>query len=168
VLDLCGSVLFEERVGLDVPALGVERTLDEVAALVRAMIPRIFVYAGLDTLLYLQRGGRLGRLRAFLGTLLKVKPILEVRGGEVHPIEQVRSQRRLPQRLMELAAAHRPLEELAVLYTSDATLGHALLDECAVAGLLPRERIVLAQMGPVVGTHVGPGAVGIAGVGAPR
>lgn len=144
------------------------KSLPEIEALVRSLIPRIFIYAGLDTLKYLERGGRIGRMRAFLGTLLNVKPILEVRSGEVHPIEQVRTSKRLPLRMMELARQHQPIEQLAVLYTSDPTLALDLVERCVAAALLPRDKILLAQMGPVIGTHVGPGAIGIAGIGVAR
>jgi DegV family protein with EDD domain len=140
----------------------------EVVELARALSRRGFLYAGLDTLKYLERGGRIGKMRAFLGTLLSVKPILEVRDGEVQPVEQVRTSKRLPQRLMELASRHQPVERLAVLYTDSAAPAEQLARLCAEAGLLPADKIIRAQMGPVIGTHVGPGAIGIAGISAQR
>jgi DegV family protein with EDD domain len=143
-------------------------SLAEVEALARELAGRGFLYAGLDTLKYLERGGRIGKMRAFLGTLLSVKPILEVRGGEVLPVEQVRTAKRLPQRLMELASRHAPIERLAVLYTDPPGPAEQLARLCAEAGLLPAEKILLAQMGPVIGTHAGPAAVGIAGISAAR
>lgn len=137
---------------------------EAVAALVRSTTPRTFVYAGLDTLKYLERGGRIGRLRAFMGTLLSVKPILVVREGVAMPVEQVRTAKRLPQRLMELARSHGPLDELAVLYTSNPAPAEALAALCVASGLMPDARIIRAQMGPVIGTHIGTDAVGIAGI----
>jgi DegV family protein with EDD domain len=119
---------------------------------------------GLDTLRYLEKGGRIGRMRALLGTMLSVKPIIEVRDAQVHPVEQVRTWRRVPPRMMELAQARGPFAELCVLYTTGRESAEQLADLCASAGLLERDRIRVAQASVVLGIHVGPGALGLAGM----
>lgn len=132
----------------------------EIVALVERLRPRVRTFAVFETLEYLQRGGRIGRARAFLGSLLGVKPLLEVRDGEVLPRERVRTWKRAVERLVELVLALGPITHLAFL--------HAAAPE-AVAGL--RERLaphlagvetVTCAIGPVLGAHIGPGAVGIA------
>lgn len=147
-----------------VQAIRAGKKLNEIVDLVHDIARRSFLYIGLDTLKYLERGGRIGRVRAFLGTLLNVKPLIEVRDGEVHPVEQVRTSKRLQERMLELTRAQMPLEELAVLYTADLALAQTMAHRLAEAGLLPRERIRVIQMGGVIGTHIGPGGVGITGV----
>ncbi len=134
--------------------------LASVVETVRAAMPRIRVYAVLDTLEYLQKGGRIGAVAATLGTLLNVKPLIEVRDGAVLPVEKVRTRRKAVRRLVELVAALGPLEELCVLHT-DAPDRAAQLAE-ALAVVFPRERMVLAEAGTIIGTHVGPGGVGVA------
>lgn len=138
--------------------------LDDLVPLVESIRDRAFLYVGPDTLQYLEKGGRIGRARAFLGTLLNVKPLVEVRDGEVQPLEQVRTSKRMMTRLVELVQAQAPLEELALLYTSERTKADTLLEQLVAQRLFPRERMHVVQMGGVIGTHAGPGAVGVVGI----
>lgn len=140
------------------------KSLAEIVPLVHEVASRTFLLIGLETLKYLERGGRIGRVRAFLGTLLNVKPLIEVRDGEVQPVEQVRTSKRMLERLLEMTRALAPLEELAVLYTADRPLAEKTADRLAADGLFPREGIRLIQMSGVIGTHIGPGGVGITGL----
>ncbi len=138
--------------------------LDAIVAMLEALRPRMVLYVALDTLRYLEKGGRIGRVRALLGTMLNVKPILELRDGEVHPVEQVRTWRRVPDRLVELMQARGAFDEVSALYTTDRESAERLADRAAAAGLAARERMRVVQTGAVIGTHVGPGAVAIAGM----
>ena len=138
--------------------------LDAIVAMLEALRPRMVLYVALDTLRYLEKGGRIGRVRALLGTMLNVKPILELRDGEVHPVEQVRTWRRVPDRLIELMQARGAFDEVSALYTTDRESAERLADRAAAAGLAARERMRVVQTGAVIGTHVGPGAVAIAGM----
>lgn len=140
------------------------QSLEQVVALVEAMRPRAVLYVALDTLHYLEKGGRIGRMRALLGTMLSVKPILEVLDGEVNPVEQVRTWRRVPPRMVELMQSRGAFEELSVLYTTGRENGEQLADLCASQGLMARERIRVVQAGAALGTHVGPGALGLTGL----
>jgi DegV family protein with EDD domain len=140
------------------------RTLDELVALVETLRPRMRILVALDTLRYLEKGGRIGRVRALLGTMLNVKPILEVRDAEVQPVEQVRTWKRVPPRLVELMQARGAFDELSVQYTTGRESAEQLADLCAAADLMPRERIRVAQAGAVLGTHVGPGALALTGM----
>lgn len=138
--------------------------IDDLVALVEQRKRKAVLYVGLDTLRYLEKGGRIGRMQAFLGTILSVKPILEVRDGVVLPTEQVRTSRRVPGRLAELAKERGSYSDLSVLYTTTREAAEAMATLCAEAGLLPRAQIQIIQAGPALGTHVGPGALGIAGL----
>jgi DegV family protein with EDD domain len=120
---------------------------------------RLRIYALLDTLEFLQRGGRIGRARAFLGGLLNVKPILSVRDGEVAPVERVRTMNAALRRLVDLVVALGPLERVGVI-DGDAATYAAEVDQ-QLRAHFPELTIDRGELGPVVGTHGGPGLVGV-------
>jgi DegV family protein with EDD domain len=114
-----------------------------------------------DTLDYLRRGGRIGGASALLGSILQVKPILTVEGGQVEALEKVRTRRRAHARLVEIVVAdvaRAGLEELWVHHIDDEVEGGQVA--AMLAAELGRE-VPLVSIGPVVGLHVGPGTVGI-------
>lgn len=147
-----------------VKALREGQSIDQIRELVRSLSDRTYLYVGLDTLHYLQQGGRIGRTRAFLGSLLSVKPIIFVKDGEPQPLEQVRTTKRIIPRLVELAVAEGPVDHLAVLYTTDRDQAQQLANCLIEAGLSSADKLVIAQMGGVIGTHIGPGGLGVNGI----
>jgi DegV family protein with EDD domain len=132
---------------------------DAVAALAERLVPRTRILALLDTLEWLQRGGRIGPASAFLGTMLAIKPILHLKDGRVAPLERVRSKAKGLQRLVEITRAFGPLDALAVAHGDSPEEAAALVD--ALDSVYPREQILLSHVGPALGSHVGPRAVGI-------
>lgn len=138
-------------------------TMNELTALVERLKQKAMLIFGVDTLRYLEKGGRIGRVRAFLGTVLSVKPIIEVRGGDVLPVEQVRTSRRVPGRLIEIVKDRGRFATLSVLYTTGRAEAEALADVVAQT-LASRNQITITQAGPALGTHAGPGALGISGL----
>ena len=145
-------------------AIRAGKSLDEAARLIEEMSPRAVLYIALETLRYLEKGGRIGRMRALLGAMLSVKPIMQVRNSEVQPVEQVRTWKRVPPRMVELGQSRGAFANMAMLYTTTRDTAEHLADLCAAAGMLPREQIYVVQAGGVLGTHVGPGAIGLAGI----
>ncbi len=137
-------------------------SLEEIKKLVEDAIPRVHLIAMLDTLKYAQRGGRLGKGAALFGTLLNVKPLLSAVMGEILPVENVRTQKRALERLVEIVLASGPIQELSVIHAEAAD--HARKLKKMLATTFPEEQIVMSETGPVLGTHTGPGAVGIAWV----
>ena len=135
---------------------------DEIRKLVEDTIPRVHVLAMLDTLEYAQRGGRLGKGAALVGTLLHVKPLLSAVNGEILPVENVRTQKRAIERLIEIVLASGPIQELSVIHADAPILASKV--QKLLAATFPEEQIVMGETGPVLGTHVGPGGVGIAWV----
>ena len=133
-------------------------TLGEVVALAESMPARTFLYAALDTLEYLHRGGRIGRATALVGSLLSIKPIVQVRDGEVTPVERVRTWRKAMDRLETIAAEHAPAEFLGVMHVGNLADGQRLAER--IAPVLPSSDVLLGQLGPVVATYGGPGLVG--------
>jgi DegV family protein with EDD domain len=134
------------------------KTLAELKAHAESLCQRTRVFAVLDTLTYLQRGGRIGRAQALMGTLLNVKPLVGVRDGQVVPIENVRTRSQAYARLGQLVEQLGALEAVAIVQ-SDPDAGTQLAAVIHQSWLGPIEVFTL---GPVVGTHAGPGAAGVA------
>jgi DegV family protein with EDD domain len=120
---------------------------------------RLRILALLETLTFLQRGGRIGRAAALAGTLLSVKPILSVRDGEVAPVERVRTMNGALRRLVELVVAHGPIERLGVMHADSPA--NAAEVENNLHAHFPEVTIDRGELGPVVGTHGGPGVIGV-------
>ena len=131
-----------------------------LAQQVRESLPRYHAFFMLDTLDYLQKGGRIGKAQAFVGSMLSVKPILRILDGEVHPLERPRNRQRATRRLVEMAREMAPVRQLGVIYSTDPDPAQAVLEE--LSGLAPAESVVQARFGPVLGTYLGPNAVGVA------
>ena len=135
------------------------------AAARRAALTRTLIYV--DTLEHLRRGGRIGAAATLLGSALMVKPLLGITDGRITPLEKVRTSSRALARLEELAvaeAADRPVD-LGVQHLAAAARAEALADR--LRDRIPRAHDVhVAEVGPVVGAHVGPGMIGV--VVAPR
>lgn len=114
-----------------------------------------------DTLEYLQRGGRIGKAAAMVGSMLNLKPLLRVDEGQIVPFERTRTRGRARQGLIEFVRGLPRTERLAVVYSTTPEEAEHLAAELSATTLLHRERVVVAQFGPVIGTHVGPGAMGV-------
>ena len=136
------------------------KTLDEIKSLVLEALQRVHIVAMLDTLEYAQRGGRLGKGAALVGTLLNVKPLLSAERGEIVPVENVRSQRRAMERLVEIVLNSGPVQEIAVVHANAIEYAERLRE--MLARVYPSKLILLSETGPVLGAHAGPGAIGIA------
>ena len=128
--------------------------------IVHHSIPRIHLLAFFQTLEYLERGGRLGKGKALLGTLLHVKPIIIVRDGEVQPFGKARTRMGALQRLYNFAESLLHIRELSIMYTTifeEVKILASLLNP-----IFPQARILTAQVGSTLGTHTGPGTLAIA------
>jgi DegV family protein with EDD domain len=136
--------------------------LAEVAAAAHRAVGRVQVIAALDTLEYLRRGGRIGRARSLLGSILSIKPLLQVDQGELAPFERVRTRVRAVERVIELATADRTIKRLFVAAGGDDALPAAIIER--VRPSLPHTEIIPASIGPAVGVHSGPGVFGFAAV----
>ena len=121
---------------------------------------RMRILVVVETLEFLQRGGRIGRAAALAGTLLSVKPILSIRDGEVAPVERVRTMNGALRRLVELVVALGPLERVGVV-DGDAAAKRPKLEAQLQAALSRPDHRSRARSVPVLGTHGGPGVVGV-------
>jgi DegV family protein with EDD domain len=135
-------------------------TLEQIVALVEGMKPRSRVLAVFDTLEFLYRGGRVAWVQATLGTLLRIKPIVEVRQGEVLLLERARTLERALGRLIDRIQALGPLERAIVLHANAPDLAQRIADQLQT--MVPDWNPLVGQAGVTIASHTGPGAVGIA------
>ncbi|MBI2856470.1 MAG: DegV family protein [Chloroflexi bacterium] len=134
--------------------------LDEVMRETRETMTLVRFFGLLDTLEYLEKGGRIGKAQAFVGSLLHIKPLLVIKDGEAHPLERARTRGKGIDRIYQLVEEHMPLEDLAVVYTTTPAEAQELAQR--LKPFLPDKEIVLSQIGPVVGTYLGPRVLGVA------
>ena len=134
--------------------------LHQVVSAAEDAISRCETYVLLDTLEYLQKGGRIGKARAMLATLLSVKPMIILRDGIVDELGKERSHRKGMARMRRVTEDFAPLDELSVNYTTTPDEARAFAEQ--LQHLLPEDKEPLvAQIGPAVGTYTGPSAIGI-------
>lgn len=134
-------------------------TLEEAVRRVEERVPRQRILALLDTLKYLEMGGRIGRAQAMLGSMLDVKPILALADGRVAPVDRVRTRNRAIPRLLERLRQDLPVERLAVMHAQAPEDAERIRTQLAAE--LPDVQVDVGEIGAVLGTHVGPGAVGL-------
>jgi DegV family protein with EDD domain len=132
-------------------------SLDEVRDVARHTIRRVDIRAAFDTLEYLQRGGRIGKAQAFLGSLLKFNPIIGLKDGEVYPCARERSRAKAIDYLYNFVASFDNVEGLAVEYATDLDEANRLTQR--LYSKYPQVPIYLSRASPVIGTHTGPGLI---------
>ena len=139
------------------------KTFDEVAQAARVAIPNVGVVFTVETLEFLRRGGRIGGAQAFLGSLLDMKPILDLRDGRVEPIERVRTKKKAVERVLDIivqrASGKQPVR-LATLHAAAPQEAAALLENAKQR--LNAVEAILCDVSPTVAVHAGPGTVGLA------
>jgi len=166
VRDECPIVVIDSRtvsMGLGALCLTAARRaadgarLEEIVEDVLSRRDRTRLFGALDTLEYLKKGGRIGNARALLGSVLSIKPIVEVREGAVEEAGKVRTRSKALALLADRARAEK-IDSLAVLH-GQADDVDDLLDR--LSEFFPRDEIVTGLVGPVIGTHAGPGVIGV-------
>jgi len=161
---LSTSVGLHLMVDAAVQAAAAEATRQEIVDQIEEIKEKMQIFFVVDTLEYLAKGGRIGNGKAFLGTLLKVKPILVLQEGAIEPLEQVRSKRKATARMLELVEEHvgnnGGVSRLAV--TNALVPDEAELLSQELIGRLGCTPPLMGDLGPVIGTHTGPGCLGIA------
>ena len=133
--------------------------LEEVKAAAESVPGRLEVLFMVDTLEYVRRGGRIGRARAYLGTILRIKPILAVREGELYPVERVRTRAQGVERIIQAAVRHQNVKLAGVGHSTTPDEAELIRERLAMA--FPHAQVFVARIGPVLGVHGGPGIVGI-------
>ena len=131
---------------------------DAVVALVQSMIGRTEIYGALDTLENLKKGGRIGSAKALLGSMLSVKPIIRIKDGAVEEAGKQRTRRRALEWMRDQLLNEPVVEKLSILH-GEAEDIELFLE--MIASRFPRESIRIGTIGAVIGTHGGPGVIGM-------
>ena len=132
-------------------------SFDEVIDLIRKTIPRVDMRAAFDTLEFLKRGGRIGRVQALLGSRLNVNPIITLKDGVVEPAGRTRSRAKAIDYLYDFVLSYSHIEEMVVENAACPDEAEALVKRLSVK--FPGERICRSKTTPVIGTHTGPGPI---------
>ena len=138
-------------------------SLDELLEIVRQTLPRVEIRAAFDTLEYLKRGGRIGKAQAFMGSILKINPVITIKDGVVEPVNRMHSRAKAIDALFNFADGYSHIEGLAVEEAACPEDGDRLVER--LSAIFPRERILRSRTTPVIGTHTGPGLLMIAVLG---
>ncbi len=136
--------------------------MDAVVARARHLVPKVHLFAFLDTLQFLRRGGRLGGTAWLLGSALQIKPAIRLVEGRIEPFGRPRTRHKATERILEAAvlqAAGRPVHA-AVMHADAPNEARELRDR--LANRLHCEELYLTEFTPVMGAHTGPGLLGIA------
>jgi len=138
-------------------------SLIECKRLVENALDKVGVIFVVDTLEFLHRGGRIGAAKRFMGTLLNVKPVLAIDNGLVVPLDSVRTQKKALEKIVELIDEKTQGQKnirLATLHANNPETAQFVLD--LALEKIPTVEQVFSEVSPVLGTHAGPGAVGLA------
>ena len=113
-----------------------------------------------DTLKYLAKGGRIGKAKSLLGSVLSVRPLLTIKDGEFVPVGQVRSRSKGIERLFDFAKNTAGIEDLVVIYSTTPDEAKSLAER--ISSILPLKQARIARLGTALGVHGGPGVLAIA------
>lgn len=134
-------------------------TLDEVVKLTRGMIPRIYLGFFVETLDYLERGGRIGKAQALLGAMLNIKPLLILEEGDIVALEKVRNRSKAIEKLVEFITEFTRIERMVILHSTTPDDVSLLIEQINL--VVPGLDIKVDYYGPVAATHLGPNALGV-------
>jgi DegV family protein with EDD domain len=136
---------------------------ETVLARARQAREELKMWFAIDTLEYLRRGGRIGGARAWIGSALKIKPILTLE-EEITPVERVRTRARSIERLRDYARQRHEsgLDAWVIQHIQDPETAGALAEDCRE--IFGCEPVFISEIGPVIGAHVGPGLLGVGSV----
>ena len=134
------------------------RNMDELIALVEGLTKRTRIYATLDTLENLKKGGRIGGATAMVGTMLQFKPCLDLSSGEVVEAGRQRTRKKSLLWLREVLEAEENIEDLCIIHGNAPDVDEFVE---TISDLIPRDSIRVTQLGAVIGTHGGPRVLGV-------
>jgi len=152
---------FQVLAAAEAAELGLQAALDAIESTRK----RLHVFAALDTMNNLRRSGRVPAAVAILGGMLNIKPMIELTNGEVKAVAAVRTTKQANERMLNFLLQLGPLERLAVLHTGTEARAREFLNAVMqkASQSVPRD-ILMVNVTPVIGTHVGPNGLGFASV----
>ena len=136
------------------------QSLDELADMAKTTAKKTNVYVAMDTMEFLKRGGRIGKARAMLGSILNIKPIITTDNGEIVPHSRARTIKKAISSMINDMGDKNQIVEVAVLHSTTPDLAKDVLTQIDAQNL--NNPGTITEIGPVVGTHAGPGCLAIA------
>ena len=136
------------------------KDITEITEEIRAMVSRTHIYAVFDTLKYVLQGGRLGRAKMLLNTILNVKPMLTLRKGIIWPLGIVRTRSKGIEKLLDMLKKNPNAQEVGIVHSTTPEGAQTLKER--VGSIIDKSRINISQLGPALGVHGGPGALVLA------
>lgn len=136
-------------------------SLDDIVRLVRGMIPHVYMIFYVETMDYLERGGRIGKAQAVLGSMLNIKPILFIEDGDIIPLEKVRTTDKAIEKLFEFVAEFDNLEQTAIIQRGSSPNKEANILRERLAQSFPDLDFPVIQYGPDLAVRIGPNALGV-------
>ena len=133
------------------------KDLQEIVEEVKQSIPRMHMFAVFNTLKYILRGGRLGKAKALLGSMLNVKPLLTMRNGVIWPAGLARTRAKGIERLVNVVKNSRNIQDVAIVHSTTPDEAQSLKER--IGTIFDRSQIYISQLGPALGVHGGPGAL---------
>ena len=128
---------------------------DKIVAEMKKAIPQIHLLAMFDSLKYLLLGGRIGKAKALLGSILNVKPIIALKDGEVVPAGQARNRARGMDKLFDFVKNAAGIQDLAIVYNTMPDEAQDMAER--ISSVFDKKKITMARVGPTLGVHLGPG-----------
>jgi DegV family protein with EDD domain len=160
VIDSGSAIMVEGIMAIEAAKKAREgASLDEIVNLVADIKPRLHMRSTLDDFSYLLKGGRIGRVQAWLGTMMKVNPINTIEDGVAVPVARVRTREKATDWLCEYAASFKGAKAVAVEYGLNVDEGKTIVQR--IAAVFPEIPIYLSQISPIIGAHAGPGMIAV-------
>lgn len=135
-------------------------TVERITEEIKSAICNTNIWATFDTLKYLHRGGRIGKAKALVGSMLNIKPMLTMRNGEILPIGVARTRNRAIERLVELAGSVTGIQDMAIVHSTSPDEAQTLKNRLSHISL--SQPISISKLGPALGVHGGPGTLVLA------
>jgi DegV family protein with EDD domain len=135
------------------------QSLDDVARLARGMLPQTHVLFFVDTVEYLQRGGRFSMIETLVNAMINIKPLLRLEDGQIILMEKVRTRAKALERLYEFVADFPRVEALGIVYGTTPNEANNLAKR--LEGCVPHDKVMITRYGSGLATHLGPGALGV-------
>ena len=136
------------------------KSLDELADIAESTAKKTTVFVAMDTMEFLKRGGRIGKARAMLGSILNIKPIITTNDGEIVPHSRARTIKKAISSMINDMGEKDQIIEVAVLHSTTPDLAKDVMTQINAQNL--NNAGTITEIGPVVGTHAGPGCLAIA------
>ena len=136
------------------------KSLQQIAEDIRQIVSSVQLFALFDTLKYLAKGGRIGKAKSLLGSVLSVKPMLTIKDGEFLPVSQFRSRPKGIEKLFNYAKDSDNMEEMAIIHSTTPDEAQSLADR--INSTLHPKQVRIARLGPALGVHGGPGVLAVA------